>query len=91
VAEAAILSGREGDAVTNHVFVADGGRAVRRPVTLGVRSTGFVEVTTGLAAGEQVVIGGQDRLQDGALVRAVTAPTVASRDAAPGAARAGAP
>jgi membrane fusion protein (multidrug efflux system) len=64
--EDAVVPGRAGNAV----FVVVGGKAVRRPVTLGVRSRGDVEVTTGVSAGEQVVVAGLDLLQDGAPVRA---------------------
>jgi HlyD family secretion protein len=37
------------------VLVADDGRAVRRPVRLGLRGTGRVEVVEGLAAGDRVI------------------------------------
>lgn len=47
------------------VFVARGGRAVRRAVTLGARLGGLVEITSGLAAGDAVVVRGQDALTDG--------------------------
>ena len=57
------------------VWVVQEGKAVRRPVTAGVRSPGFVEVKTGVEAGEQVVVGGQERLFDGASV----APTIVER------------
>jgi len=57
------------------VWVVLEGKAVRRPVTPGVRSPGFVEVRTGVEAGAQVVVGGQERLFDGAPV----APTVVER------------
>ncbi|HUF29166.1 MAG TPA: hypothetical protein VMM77_00785, partial [Gemmatimonadaceae bacterium] len=39
-------------------------------VTLGVRTPGFVEVREGIAAGEQVVVGGAERLGPGAPVSA---------------------
>ena len=57
------------------VWVVQEGKAARRPVTVGVRSPGFVEVKTGVEAGEQVVVGGQERLFDGAAL----APTVVER------------
>ena len=47
------------------VFVVKDGRAVRQPVVLGEHSgDGFVEVTSGLAAGDQVVVEGQEALTD---------------------------
>ncbi len=60
---------------TDIVWVARDGKAVRRQVTLGVRTPGFVEVRSGVEAGEQVVVGGVAMLQDGAPV----APTVVER------------
>ena len=47
------------------VFVVKDGRAVRQPVVLGERSgDGFVEITSGLSAGDQVVVEGQEGLSD---------------------------
>ncbi|HEU5186303.1 MAG TPA: efflux RND transporter periplasmic adaptor subunit, partial [Gemmatimonadaceae bacterium] len=40
----------------------------RREVTIGVRRSGFVEITQGVTAGEKVVVGGAERLQPGAPV-----------------------
>jgi hypothetical protein len=37
-------------------------------VTLGVRSPGFVEITDGVEAGEQVVVGGIEKMTEGAAV-----------------------
>jgi membrane fusion protein (multidrug efflux system) len=50
------------------VWVAADGKATRRQVELGVRTPGFVEARTGVEAGEQVVVGGQERLAEGAPV-----------------------
>lgn len=47
------------------VYVAEGGVAQRRDVTLGFREGDFVEVIDGLAEGESVVVVGQDGLSDG--------------------------
>jgi membrane fusion protein (multidrug efflux system) len=57
------------------VWVAKDGTASRRPVTIGVRSPGFVEVRDGLTSGEHVVVGGLQRLFEGAPVM----PTVVER------------
>jgi membrane fusion protein (multidrug efflux system) len=55
-----------------YVWVVAGDTAVtRREVTLGVRTPGFVEILAGLSTGEQVVVGGLQRLFDGAPVRTV--------------------
>lgn len=40
------------------VWIAKDGKAERRPVTLGVRTAGWVEVLSGVQAGEQVIVGG---------------------------------
>ncbi|MBA2460052.1 MAG: efflux RND transporter periplasmic adaptor subunit, partial [Gemmatimonadales bacterium] len=50
------------------VWVADSGKASRRQVELGVRTPGFVEARSGVEAGEQVVVAGQERLSEGAPV-----------------------
>ena len=55
---------------TNYVWVVSAGKATRRQVDLGVRTPGFVEARTGVEAGEQVVVGGQERLAEGAPVAA---------------------
>ena len=52
------------------VWVAVGGKAARRQVELGVRTPGFVEIKSGVESGEQVVVGGQERLGEGAPVAA---------------------
>jgi HlyD family secretion protein len=46
------------------VFTVVDGKARRKPVTLGVRGGGMVEVIEGVAAGESVVIDGQAALND---------------------------
>jgi RND family efflux transporter MFP subunit len=52
----------------NHVFIAQGGKAVRRDVTLGLQNTTLVEVTSGLAEGDQVIAEGNFGLEDGAAI-----------------------
>ncbi|HEU5171878.1 MAG TPA: efflux RND transporter periplasmic adaptor subunit [Gemmatimonadales bacterium] len=46
------------------LFVVNGGRAARRAVTLGERQDGIVEIRTGVAAGEPVIVEGQEGLTD---------------------------
>jgi len=48
------------------VWVAKDGKATRRQVGIGVRTPGFVEIKSGVDAAEQVVVGGQERLYEGA-------------------------
>jgi membrane fusion protein (multidrug efflux system) len=65
---------------SNFVWVVKDGKATRRQVELGVRTPGFVETRSGVEAGEQVVVGGQERLAEGA----PAAPTVLDRTPASG-------
>ncbi len=65
---------------SNFVWVVLDGKATRRQVELGVRTPGFVEALSGVEAGEQVVVGGQERLSEGA----AAAPTVVDRTPASG-------
>jgi membrane fusion protein, multidrug efflux system len=55
---------------SNFVWVVANGKATRRQVELGVRTPGFVEVKNGVENNEQVVVGGQERLAEGAPVQA---------------------
>ncbi len=54
----------------NFVWVVTEGKANRRQVGLGVRTPGFVEIASGVDAGEQVVVGGLELLFPGAPVMA---------------------
>ena len=47
------------------------GTATRREVELGVRTPGFVEILSGVESGEQVVVGGLERLSEGAQVNPI--------------------
>jgi membrane fusion protein (multidrug efflux system) len=53
----------------NFVWVVNGGKASRHQVELGVRTPGFVEIKSGVQRNEQVVVGGQERLAEGAPVQ----------------------
>jgi membrane fusion protein (multidrug efflux system) len=53
---------------SSFVWVVKQGKATRRQVDLGVRTPGFVEARSGVQAAEQVVVGGQERLGEGAPV-----------------------
>ena len=52
-----------------YVFVVEGGKAVRRNVSLGIQNTTMIEVLDGLAAGDKVVAEGNFGLEDGAAVQ----------------------
>jgi membrane fusion protein (multidrug efflux system) len=54
----------------NFVWAVAEGKAVQRQVGIGVRTPGYVEITSGLDAGEQVVVGGVESLFPGAPVMA---------------------
>jgi membrane fusion protein (multidrug efflux system) len=49
----------------NVVWAVANGKASRRVVQLGARSQGVVEVVNGVRAGEQVVVGGLERMAEG--------------------------
>ncbi len=75
--EASIIRYRKEDALLipraalygTSVFVAHGGRAERRTVTIGARGLNQVEVSEGLKAGESVITLGAAELQDGDRIR----------------------
>src|SRR5436309_2566882 len=83
---------------STYVWVVKDGKADRRQVTIGVRTAGWAEIEGGgVQAGDQVVVGGLERLFPGAPVmpqvveRHRGAPTGAESTAATGAARGGTP
>lgn len=59
----------------DYMWIVTSDTASRKEVKLGVRMPGFVEVLSGIEAGDQVVVGGLERLREGASV----APTVVER------------
>jgi RND family efflux transporter MFP subunit len=70
--------------VRYHVFVLEGDRAKLRPVKIGARKEGLIEITKGLEKGEPVVVLGANRLRDGSRVKVREMPAVALRDDAEG-------
>jgi RND family efflux transporter MFP subunit len=52
-----------------YVFIAEGNKAVRRNVTLGLQNTTMVEIVDGLAEGDTVVVEGNFGLEDGAALQ----------------------
>jgi membrane fusion protein (multidrug efflux system) len=51
------------------VFVIEEGKAVKKPIDIGERQRGFVEVRAGLQEGMQVIVGGLQRVRAGVSVR----------------------
>jgi membrane fusion protein (multidrug efflux system) len=56
------------------VYVVDGKVAARRPVKLGFEEADRVEVLSGLAEGDRVIVVGQDGLSDGTPVQVLEGP-----------------
>ena len=75
------------ESIGDTVYVAADGKAHRREVELGYREGDFVEAVSGVAAGERVVVVGQDGLSDGTPVRILAGP--GSEQAGSGATQAG--
>ena len=55
------------------VFLAVDGKAVERDVAIGNRELGAIEITSGVGAGERVVVRGTQRLRDGTPIRELDA------------------
>ena len=53
------------------VYVRRGERVEEKPVALGLRASGKVQVTEGLNEGDEVVSGGAKMLRDGTMVKVV--------------------
>lgn len=65
--------------VDGRVQVLAGGRAVRHPVTIGIRGTRLVEIRGGLTAADRIVSPALNDLADGARVRPAAGPTPAPK------------
>ena len=50
-------------------YVIENNKAILKNVKLGIRQDGYFEVTDGIKEGDAVVIMGQQRLKDGAIVK----------------------
>ena len=58
---------------THRVYVIEDGKAALRPVEIGRRVPGFVEIIKGIPAGAQVIVDGVHRVRPGAMVKIVPA------------------
>lgn len=76
----ALLAPADAIDVDGWVWIANGGRAERRKVTVGVRDMLRAEILDGLAEGDEVVVSGADALSAGARVKTTeqAAPTTAA-------------
>jgi len=52
-----------------YVYVAEGGKAVRKNVTLGIQNTTMVEILGGLGDGESVIVEGNYGLEEGSPIQ----------------------
>jgi len=55
------------------VYVEEGGRARERTVTLGVTDGRNIQITSGLAAGDKLIVEGQRQLKDGTKLNVIGA------------------
>jgi len=62
VPDRAIIVTPQGEKV---VFVVEGGKAFSREVRLGIEQDRMVQITEGIAAGDSIVVSGNQKLQDG--------------------------
>lgn len=72
--EAGVLLAPSEAEADGSVWVVKGGRAHKQPVTIGIRDLLRVQVQSGLAEGDEVVVEGQDKLTEGARVKATLRP-----------------
>ncbi|MGB5401083.1 MAG: efflux RND transporter periplasmic adaptor subunit, partial [Thermoanaerobaculia bacterium] len=56
-----------------HVYVAEDDVAEKRAVTLGLEEGELIEVLSGVAAGDRVIVTGQGGLKDGSAVKILIA------------------
>ncbi len=66
------LAGVQHGAPGDYAYVIKDGKASVHVVKLGKTDGGYVQILSGLSAGDQVVVDGADRLREGAEVRIVT-------------------
>lgn len=62
-----------------YVFVVEAGKAVRKNVTTGYRQNGWIEVVSGVAPGDTLVIRGQHLIEEGSAVKVAPAAQTAKQ------------
>ena len=65
IPEKAIIPNNDG---TKQVFVVYGGKAIAKPVTVGIKTGSLAEIISGLSVGEKVITVGQQRVENNAPV-----------------------
>ncbi|HVS65668.1 MAG TPA: efflux RND transporter periplasmic adaptor subunit [Thermoanaerobaculia bacterium] len=71
------------ESIGDSVYVAAGDRAQRREVRIGYQEADDVEVLSGLAAGERVVVVGQDELSEGTPIQVLSGPATGAPGSEP--------
>jgi multidrug efflux pump subunit AcrA (membrane-fusion protein) len=72
--EALVLNGQQ-----ETIYVLDGSNHIHiRNVTMGLEGSKLAEITSGLSPGDRVVVGGQDKYQEGEEVNPLLTPSPAS-------------
>jgi len=67
--ESALVVPQKAILENTYVFIVEGGKAVKKTVTLGLQNTAMVEILDGLAEGALVVVEGNYGLEEGAAVQ----------------------
>ncbi|MBU2102774.1 MAG: efflux RND transporter periplasmic adaptor subunit [Candidatus Omnitrophica bacterium] len=60
------------EAGAKYVFIVQAGKAQKKEISLGLQEDGHVEISEGLGEGQEVIVFGQQGLQGGASVQAVS-------------------
>ncbi len=59
------------DGIKNYVYIVEENKAIRRDVKLGIQSNEYTEIIEGIKEGEQLLIKGQNYVEDGSLVKVI--------------------
>lgn len=63
--------GVQSEVPSYYVFVASGGKAVKREVVSGIVSNGYIELSKGITFGDSIIVVGQNVIKDGETIRIV--------------------
>jgi membrane fusion protein (multidrug efflux system) len=56
------------------VFILDGGKAIGKQVKTGIEEGTRIQITSGIKAGDKVIVAGNEKLRDGVAVRLAGGP-----------------